>query len=157
MYLKDVIDVDYINYKKPCMVLGFPKCSFKCNKEYGQKICQNTTLSTLPDVEIGVGKLVVRYCKSMSEALCCQGLEPFDTWQELQELVYAVRTVGIMDDIVIYTGYTKYEIAVKIEWLKNFPNIIIKFGRYIPGQQPHYDEVLGVYLASDNQYAEKIS
>ena len=35
--------------------------------------------------------------------------------------------------------------------------IIIKYGRFIPNQQKHYDEILGVYLASDNQYAEKIS
>lgn len=36
-------------------------------------------------------------------------------------------------------------------------NIIVKFGRFIPNQHPHYDEVLGINLASDNQYAEKIS
>ena len=41
--------------------------------------------------------------------------------------------------------------------LKQFPNIIIKFGRFIPNQQSHYDEVLGINLASDNQYAKKIS
>ena len=42
----------------------------------------------------------------------------------------------------------------KVFW--GFTNIIIKFGRYIPNQKPHYDEVLGVNLASDNQYAERI-
>ena len=36
-------------------------------------------------------------------------------------------------------------------------NIIIKFGRYIPNQEKHYDDVLGIELASDNQYAEVIS
>ena len=41
--------------------------------------------------------------------------------------------------------------------LKKFKNIIVKFGRYVGGQQAHFDEVLGVYLASDNQFAEKIS
>lgn len=29
--------------------------------------------------------------------------------------------------------------------------------RYIPNQEKHYDEVLGIYLASDNQYAEKLN
>ena len=38
-----------------------------------------------------------------------------------------------------------------------FKNIIIKFGRYIPNQQAHYDDILGVNLASNNQYAIKIS
>ena len=41
--------------------------------------------------------------------------------------------------------------------LKKYSNIIIKFGRFIPNQKPHYDPVLGVELASDNQYGEKIS
>ena len=41
--------------------------------------------------------------------------------------------------------------------LSYFDNIIIKFGRYIPNKQSHYDNILGVNLASDNQYAVKIS
>lgn len=45
----------------------------------------------------------------------------------------------------------------KFHVLSEYKNIVVKFGRYIPGQEKHYDEVLGVYLASDNQYAEKIS
>ena len=60
-------------------------------------------------------------------------------------------------DIVIYTGYYKEEIADKIALLSKYKNIIIKYGRYIPNQEKHYDEVLGVYLASSNQRGEKIS
>ena len=41
--------------------------------------------------------------------------------------------------------------------LKQYDNIIIKFGRFIPNQEKHYDEVLGVELASPNQYARRIS
>ena len=41
--------------------------------------------------------------------------------------------------------------------LKQYKNIYIKFGRYVPNQNEHYDEVLGVKLVSDNQYGEKIS
>ena len=37
------------------------------------------------------------------------------------------------------------------------PNIIIKYGRFIPHQEKHFDEILGVYLASDNQYGKRIS
>ena len=55
------------------------------------------------------------------------------------------------------TGYYKEEIQDKIEWLKLYEPIIIKYGRFIPNQQPHYDETLGVMLASDNQYAERLS
>ena len=61
-----------------------------------------------------------------------------------------------LDDIVIYTGYNKEELIDRIEWLSGFSNIIVKFGRYIPNQEKHFDEVLGIYLASDNQYAERL-
>ena len=61
------------------------------------------------------------------------------------------------DPIIIYTGYNKEEISIQIEHLKKFQNIYVKFGRYVPNQKEHYDEVLGVKLVSDNQYGEKIS
>jgi hypothetical protein len=92
------------------------------------------------------------------------GLEPFDSWDQLKLLISKFRE-RTKDDIVIYTGYTYDELdwgnpfdsESKIQWLWQYSNIIVKFGRYIPNQQPHYDEVLGVKLASDNQYAERIS
>jgi hypothetical protein len=43
-----------------------------------------------------------------------------------------------------------------LTFLKNFDNIIIKYGRFIPNQEQHYDETLGVNLASNNQYAERL-
>ena len=70
------------------------------------------------------------------------------------------------DDIVIYTGYTEYELTIddvgrtenaSYNWLKHYPNIYVKFGRYIYGQASHFDKVLGVKLASDNQYGKKVS
>jgi phosphoribosylaminoimidazole-succinocarboxamide synthase len=86
----------------------------------------------------------------------CGGLEPFDSWDDLFQLISYVRVVAD-DDIVVFTGYKEDEIEEKVNILKRFNNIIIKFGRYIPNQQPHYDEVLGVNLASDNQYARRVS
>ena len=58
---------------------------------------------------------------------------------------------------MIYTGYDEQEIMGEIQFLMSMPNIIVKFGRFIPDQQPHFDEVLGVNLASDNQHAVQIS
>ena len=84
------------------------------------------------------------------------GLEPFDSWSDLNSLVNLLR-VYTMDDIVVYTGYKEEEIQSKIQYLCTYPNIIVKFGRFVPNQQKHYDEVLGVELASDNQYARRIS
>ena len=39
-------------------------------------------------------------------------------------------------------GYDKNEIEEKIILLKKYKNIVVKFGRYVPGQQAHYDKVL---------------
>ena len=156
MLLKDVIDVDFVNYRLPSMTLGFPKCSFKCQKECGEAICQNGALANMPNIEISANDLVERYLhSSTSQAVVCMGLEPLDTWDDLLEFISAFREKSD-DDIVIYTGYTKDEIPIYIGKLKQFTNIIIKFGRYIPNQKPHYDPVLGVKLASDNQFAERI-
>ena len=80
-----------------------------------------------------------------------------DSFEDLYNLILCVRNKGCNDDIVIYTGFYKNEIFNKIDQLKQFKNIIVKFGRFIPNQKSHYDPVLGVNLASDNQYAERIS
>jgi hypothetical protein len=39
--------------------------------------------------------------------------------------------------------------------LKGYGNIVVKFGRFIPNQEKHYDSVLGVELSSFNQYAKR--
>ena len=84
-------------------------------------------------------------------------MEPFDNWNELFVFIRTARnTYKITDDIVIYTGYNENEILKKITTLKQFKNIIVKFGRFIPNRPHRYDEVLGVELASDNQYGERI-
>ena len=157
MIVKEIRDEDFTSYKKPSMVIGFPSCTFKCERECGQKMCQNSTLVQSPDIEINVDTLVKRYIDNpITHAIIFAGLEPFDSWLNLCDIIIAIRQ-KTEDDIVIYTGYKKEEISYAINWLRLFPNIIVKFGRFIPNQQPHYDEVLGIKLASDNQYAEVIS
>ena len=79
-----------------------------------------------------------------------------DSWDDLQCFILNFRYYS-NDDIVIYTGYTEEEVQDKIEWLQHYGPIVVKFGRYVPHQQPHYDPVLGVKLASDNQYAKVVS
>ena len=155
--IKGIQDEDFVNYKKASMFIGFSSCSWKCEKECGKKVCQNGTLATSPNIQVDVDMIVNRYLNNpITSAVCCGGLEPFDTWDELYELITKFREVT-QDDIVIYTGYYKNEIENYINSLKQFSNIIIKFGRFIPDQVSHFDEVLGVTLASNNQYAEKIS
>ena len=64
-----------------------------------------------------------------------------------------------MDDFVIYTGYTEEELFGNgfYEPYSSLKNVIFKFGRFKPNQEKHWDEVLGVYLISDNQYGKKVS
>ena len=154
--LVGIIDEDFVNYKVPSMVLMFPHCSFKCGLDY----CQNSALTRDEIINIGISDVCRRYINNpITEAIVCQGLEPFDSWEELYNLIWTLRIhFDCHDDIVIYTGYNKDEIMDKIEELQTLAsNIIVKFGRFIPHQKPHFDDTLGVNLASDNQYAERIS
>ena len=167
MLVKGIIDEDFLNYKKPSMYIATSKCSFKCDKENGCQLCQNSHLAQQPEICIGVKEILRRYLSNpITKAIVISGLEPFDTPDLLYDIVLGFRDMGIMDDIVIYTGYTEYELTLDdsgrqenatYNWLKHYPNIYIKFGRYVPDQKPHYDEVLGVKLASDNQYGKKVS
>ena len=158
MIVKEIRDEDFTSYKKPSMVIGFPSCTFKCERESGCKgMCQNLSLATAPEIAISYDNIVDRYLKNpITKAIIMAGLEPFDSWDELNRLSIELR-LKTMDDIVLYTGYKKEEISYAVDWLTQFPNIIIKFGRYRPNEEPHYDAVLGIKLASSNQYAERIS
>lgn len=156
MILKQIIDEDFTNYQIPSLFIAFPSCSFKCEKECGVACCQNSNLTKSPNIDYAINKLVSRYINNIyTNAIVCGWLEPFDSWNDLLELITELRK-KTMDDIVIYTGYNKQEIANKIAVLLPFKNIIIKFGRYIPNQNSHYDVTLGVILQSPNQYAERI-
>lgn len=139
------------------MFIGFPHCDFKCDRENGNSLCQNSHLVKLHNKLITSDAIVNSYIKNdVTSAIVIGGLEPFEDFEELLILVQAFRE-KTLDDIVIYTGFNKEEKSNEIQQLQHYPNIIIKFGRFIPGHTPHYDPVLGVELASDNQYAEKIS
>ena len=50
MKLKGIIFEDFINYKKPSMILEFPYCDFKCDKECGEQVCQNSTHAFDPNI-----------------------------------------------------------------------------------------------------------
>ena len=156
MIIKQLLDEDFVNYKKPSMFIGFPSCSWKCEKECGKKVCQNGTLAAAPNIEIDVEKVIDRYVSNrITKSIVIGGLEPFDSWNDLKNLVITLRE-HVDDDIVIYTGYYKNEILDKIDILSQYKNIIVKFGRFIYDDTPIFDDVLGVMLASSNQYAERI-
>lgn len=159
MRLRGLIDEDFVNYKEPSMFIIFPYCTFKCDVENGTKVCQNGELINLPIIDINETTLACRYLSNnITKAIVCGGLEPIDSFNDLLEFIIILRECFHNEDpIIIYTGYAKDEIFNELDELKKYKNIIIKFGRYVPNQQSHYDEVLGINLASNNQYAEKIS
>ncbi len=153
MKVKGLITEDFVNYKKVSMTIMFPHCTFKCGAEH----CQNSPLAKSKTYDIDIDETIEKYLNNpIIDAVVMQGLEPFDSWSELLLFIEKFRAKS-QDDIVIYTGYYKEEIANKIDILKRYDNIVVKFGRFIPGHEKHYDEVLGVKLASPNQKAERIS
>lgn len=157
MQIKGVVVEDFSNYKLPSTFIIFPFCNWKCDKECGERVCQNSALAHTPIKDIEVDVLIDKYINNpISKAVVCGGLEPFDSWSDLLLFIDKLRE-KTNDMVVIYTGYNKSEIIDKIDILKRYKNIIIKLGRFIPNQEKHYDEILGVHLASDNQYAEVIS
>ena len=157
MKLKGLVDDDFINYKKCSMFLIFPHCSFKCERECGKRICQNSPLANAPIIEMSEDDIVKRFMNdSMEESLVAGGLEPMDSFEELVSLIHKFRK-STDADFIIYTGYNKEEIEDKLETLRQHKNIVVKFGRFIPDNPHHRDDVLGVELASPNQYAERIS
>ena len=159
MIIKGLIDESFVDYKKPSMYIAFPFCNWKCERDAGCAICQNSQLAQEPIIEISELEIINRYVKNpITKAVVMSGLEPFDSIDELYSLCWELRQYT-NDDIVIYTGYTEEEVRQMTNGRRfyNIPNIIIKFGRFIPNQKKHYDEILGVELASPNQYARRIS
>lgn len=151
MTIKGIIDYDIVNYKKPSLFICFPCCSFKCGKD----ICQNHAIYNEPNLDVSMGEIINIYDNNpLTKAIVCGGMEPFDSEVDLHCFITEFRH-NHSDDVVIYTGYTEEEVGEKFPWATLEENIMIKYGRYLPNQRPHKDDVLGVKLASDNQYARK--
>lgn len=157
MKIKNLIDEDFINYKKPSMFIGTSFCDFKCDKEASCQVCQNSDLAKAPIIEIDDEEIIQRYISNpITEAITFGGLEPFDDFNDLFAFIADFRDCS-KDDIVIYTGYYPEEIPSYLDLLSaNYKNIIIKFGRFIPDKPRRFDELLGVELSSDNQYAKRL-
>lgn len=156
MKIKGFIEEDFINYKKPCMLIATSRCDFKCEKENPNCKCQNSSLAAAPVFEIDDSALIQRYLSNnITEAIVFGGLEPLDTFGELYDFIWKFRQLS-QDDVIIYTGYNLSEVWEKVRRLYKFNHIIIKFGRYVPDGKKRYDEVLGVALASENQMAMTI-
>lgn len=155
--IKDIIDEDFVNYKKPSMFIATSKCSFKCEKEDCEVHCQNSDIVKQKTIKESINKLINRYLKNdITRAVVFGGLEPFDQIDEVISFIITFRKYSY-DDIVIYTGYNEIEVYDKRKALLFANNhngkIIIKYGRFKSNGLKRYDNVLGIELASSNQYA----
>ena len=113
MTIKGIVEEDFVNYKKPSMFIIFPTCSFKCDKENGCSMCQNSSLAHEKNIAYPIPWIVVKYVNNpITKAIVCGGLEPMDSPNHLLELIKGLRE-RTDDDIVIYTGYTEEEMKQK--------------------------------------------
>ncbi|MBQ0014703.1 MAG: 4Fe-4S cluster-binding domain-containing protein [Oscillospiraceae bacterium] len=161
MVIRTIVDEDFVQYKEPCMYIATAFCDGKCCKEANipLSVCQNYDWRTSKLINMSDDDIIKRYIKNdITKAVCFAGFEPFEQYPELENIIRKLRKeYACNDTVIIYTGFNKSEVLYQVALLQKYENIIIKFGRYVPGCESHYDDVLGVKLASPNQYAEVIS
>ena len=161
MRVKTILDEDFINYKEPCMFIGCISCGGKCAKDgnFPIEVCQNDIWRKAKIIDIDDDKIIKRYLSNdITKSIVFGLLEPLEQFDEIVLFIKKLRiNYNCNDPIIIYTGYNKNEIQSQINILKQYKNIIIKFGRFQLNHKKHYDDILGIRLASNNQYAEKIS
>lgn len=165
MLIKNIVDEDFVNYKKPSMFIGTSSCNFKCDKECGKPVCQNSELAKAPTIDIDCEEIVQRFNSNpITEAIIFGGLEPLygsglNHVGDFHGFSYYIPELNKGTDIVVYTGYYPSEIHYSdFQFWHSMTNaikgnLIFKFGRFIPDRPHRFDEVLGVELASDNQFA----
>lgn len=154
MKIKGLLDEDFVNYKLVSMFIALGTCDWKCCKEVNIPItiCQNSELAKQKDVDISVDEIFYRYTSNpLSQAVVIGGLEPFTQIYDVINLIDYFRNQNCKDPFVIYTGYELNEISEYVNKLKQYENIILKTGRFIPNGKEHYDNILGITLVSENQ------
>ena len=159
MKIKALLIEDFTDYKLPSMFIGTCYCTWKCCYEanISPSICQNHVIAQEPIIDLFNFQLYNKYINNpITQSIVIGCLEPMLQFGEVYDLIKYFRDNSCDDIFVIYTGYYPNEIEEELNKLKELNNIIVKFGRFIPDRPHRYDEVLGVELASDNQYAEVI-
>ena len=92
MIIKGLIVEDFVNYKKPCMVIEMPYCDFKCDKENGCQLCQNSSLINEKEIDISIERIIETYYinNPITKAIVFQGLEPL---YEIGELIDSIKII----------------------------------------------------------------
>lgn len=160
MRVKSIVSERFQDYKLPSMFIATCFCDYKCCTELGLDIgvCQNAPLAQMEDKDIDDQTIYEQFINNpITKAVVVGGMEPMIQINEVIDLINLFRNQGENCPFIIYTGYYPNEIPEPLERLKQYKNIIVKFGRFVPNEKSRYDEVLGVTLASSNQYAKVIS
>ena len=169
MKVKGITDECFSDYLKPSMFIAFPSCTFKCDKENKCNLCQNAHLVKEPDIEISKEEFATLRLNFLPKNSVVQENEnldfPFVSILDVASFIDCLRRQYKNNSpVVIYTGYTEEEIingtfGENPETLKSLVNsilssgnIIVKYGRFRPNDEKHYDKILGVVLSSSNQY-----
>jgi len=159
MWIKNIMNENFQDYKKTSMMIATCKCDWKCaiEGEFDISVCQNSELANQKNIEVSIKSIINRYLNNpITQAIVIGGLEPMLQFNEILEFVDDFRLVS-EDDIVIYTGYYPEELTEDIAILRLRNNITFKFGRYKENSSKKFDNVLGIWLSSDNQFGMKIS
>ena len=103
MIVKAIRTEWFQDYKEPALYIAFPHCTFKCEKDCGKRVCQNSALANSPDIMIDDNKVCIMYLSNpITKAIVCGGLEPMDSFDELYSFLYTLRyEYGCDDDVVI--------------------------------------------------------
>lgn len=154
MIIAGIVDEDFTHYKQSAMLVLFPTCSMKCERLGA--VCNHKYLYDVDAQAVQCFEIVNRYLENKNTStIVFGGLEPFDSYSDLLQLICEFRKVT-EDLIIIYTGYDENEISDELNYLSNLHNIIVKFGRQC-NMESHKDEILGVDVKSSNQYAKIIA
>ena len=103
MKVKDILDEDLINYKKPSMFIASCQCTWKCCAEGGfdKTVCQNSPIANQPNLEFSNEFIFNRYINNpITKSIVIGGLEPFMQFEEVYDLIKYFRDNNCNDDFV---------------------------------------------------------
>ena len=153
--VKDVVEV-FQDYKKSAVLFSMCYCDWKCCKEAGIDVCHNLPIAKQENVKLTFSDALSIVNNSVTDAVLFGGLEPLLQSEEVTHLIRYFREHGVKKDIVVYTGYYIEEIDKDVLESLTQCHVILKCGRFIPNRPSKFDDVLGVTLASDNQYGVQL-
>lgn len=164
MLVKEIIAENFQDYKKISMFICANSCDGKCWREQGLSpaICQNDKILCQKTISIPNEEIVEMFMSNhVSEAIIFGGLEPLLQIEDVVDIIRILRDAGDRSDVVVYTGYKLEESPTQnfIQRIResNLPHVLLKVGRYIPNDIGKFDEILGVRLASQNQFGYIVS